>query len=299
MNIKKKKSPYVAYLFKALTMVLLLISVTFCWFIFAKDSSVGSIDVNVTEVITVQISNSEKNVWNDKLQINSTGKMVSVTEFSGDGNKLYSPITSQFQVIGFQLNKDTLNYNQEIEKDYIEIVSYIKTDGPISLYLGPDSQILPVKDSALKDNIVGAIRVAVLVEDCDPFIWAPNATYEFDPETGKVNKEGTPESAYYYAYKNTDDEFLTPEDIVKIDNTNLLPYGVSENKRFVWGDLTKIEDYIQNVDPIFRTAKQLTQSIEIKVVVRVWIEGTDREAVRQLIGGKFKMNLTFLAKDNK
>ena len=33
--------------------------------------------------------------------------------------------------------------------------------------------------------------------------------FTWEDETGTVNKEGTPEEAYYYAYKDTNDEFLT------------------------------------------------------------------------------------------
>ena len=35
------------------------------------------------------------------------------------------------------------------------------------------------------------------------------------------------------------------------------------------------------------------------MVIRVWVEGTDREAVKELIGGKIKMNLVFHAVDNE
>ena len=35
------------------------------------------------------------------------------------------------------------------------------------------------------------------------------------------------------------------------------------------------------------------------MTIRIWVEGTDREAVKELIGGKFLAKFQFLAVENK
>lgn len=297
MDQENKKISYKYNILKLLSLFTLLISVTCCWFIFTKDAKVDSIKLNVITSLQVTISNSSKDKWGNKLNLNNQNK-VPLSDISGNGEKFYTANAEKFQVTSYSLIKESLKYGYD-DRRYIEAVTYIRTDGPICLYLSPESEIVPNNNTKLKDNIAGAIRVAILVKNYDPFIWVPNTTYEYDPVTNTVNKEGTPESSFMYAYKETDDEFITTNDLVVIDNSALDPVGVSRNKRFVWGNLKEIEDYKNAVDPIFRTDKELTELTEIEMVIRIWIEGTDREAVSQLVGGQIKLNLGFLAVDNK
>ena len=86
--------------------------------------------------------------------------------------------------------------------------------------------------------------------------------------------------------------------MVTIENPDLLASGVSEDKRFVCGDLANISNYVTSVDPIFKTDQNLTKETIVKIVIRIWVEGTDREAVKSVIGGKFNFNLTFTVTDN-
>lgn len=297
-----KKISYKYNIFKLLAASLLLVSVTCCWFIFTKNTSVDSIKLEVTGVISVTISDVNKEHWDNKVEVDSLSKSV-ITEMSGNGEKLYKPIIEKNAVKAFLINDQSLVIDEKndstIEKGYIELITYVRTNGPICLYLSPESSVTPVSDTKIQDNIAGAIRVAVLTEDNDPFIWAPNSTYEYDPETNSVNKSGTPEDKYTYVYKDSEETTLTPSDIKTIDNTDLSPVGVSDDKRFVWGNLNEIENYVSSVDPIFKTPLDLTEEVQYQMVIRIWIEGTDREAVKSLVGGKFNINLTFLAVDNK
>lgn len=297
MNQSNQKISYKYNIFKLLAVSILLVSVTFCWFIFTKDTSIDSINLEVVGTLSVTISDNSKEEWGNKLNINNVNN-VSVTEYSGNGEKLYLPIAEKYQVTGYVVDENSLNVDSE-GRNYIEVVTYVKTDGPICLYLSPESKITPKNDTKLQDNIAGAVRVAVLVDDYKPFIWVPNTTYEYNSETNTVNKNGTPESSFTYAYKDSSDEYISSEDVIVIDNSALNPVGVSDDKRFVWGDLNEIDDYVNAVEPIFKTAKDLTTETEVRMVIRVWIEGNDREAVKSLVGGKFNLNLSFLAVDNK
>ncbi len=302
MDSKEKKISCKYNIFKLLSVSILLVAVSFSWFIFTKDTFVDSINLEVTGVVSVSISDVNKQDWNNKVEVDGLSSSV-ITEMSGNGQKLFKPIIEKNDVKGFILNNQSLTIDEmnesTIEKGYIEIVTYVKTDGPICLYLGTDSTVTPVSNSKLQDNIAGAIRVAILTEDNNPFIWAPNSCYEYDPKTNTVNKNGTPEDKYTYVYKDSDESVLTSSDIKIIDNTELSPFGVSDDKRFVWGNLNEIENYVSSVDPIFETPLDLAEEQQYQMVIRIWIEGTDREAVKSLIGGKFNINLTFLAVDNK
>ena len=294
----KKKIPYKSYLFKMCSVLVLLVSVTFCWFVFSKENTIDSLQVEVTSVVNVTISDDSKEEWDDKVIIDSALLGNVISEFSGNGDRLYSPITEKNQVVGYSINYDSLNLGTE-DRQYIEIITYVKTDGPICLYLGQASTITPASNKKNEDAIAGAVRLAIMVDGYAPFIWAPNTTYHYDPETKKVDKNGTPESSFTYVYSEEKNNYLDIDQIVTIDNPNNLANGVSEDKRFVWGDLREIENYTSAVEPIFKTSTDLAEEIEVRMVIRVWVEGTDREAVKELIGGKIKMNLVFHAVDNE
>lgn len=302
MDSKDKKISYKYNIFKLLSVSILLVSVTFCWFIFTKDTSVDSINLEVTGTLTVTISDNEEGNWGNKIEVNNEKNIV--TEFSGDGRKLYSPIVKKNKVEGYVLNEDSIDIGSE-KREYIEITTWIKTDGPICLYLSPESKITPYDDSKLQDNIAGALRVAVLVQDYNPFIWVPNTTYQYDETSNTVNKDGEAESSYSYVYNeftSLENKYLSnsEENYIIIENKEKKEAGVCDsNNRFIWGDLNKISNYLSSVDPIFKTDQSLNEEIKIKVVIRIWVEGTDREAVKSLVGGKFNINLSFLAIDNK
>ena len=292
MNSKKEKIPYKGYLYKAVAMILLLISVTFAWFIFAKEVNIGEIGSNVVKAGTVSITGANKENWGNKLEIEKTGEGIFTTEFSGNGENLYIPIIQKKEITGYYLpsdNDEALN-----SMGYIEITAYVQSNMPISFYLSPESSITPYDPKNTKDYIAGAVRVAILTDENDPFIWAPNTTYQLNGD-GTVTVMGEPESEYKYVYSSENEQFLGTEQFFKIENPDKLASGVSPDKRFVWGDLSKIEDYTNSVAPIFNTGEVVNGEIEIKIVVRIWVEGTDREAVQSMIGGRFNINLKFLA----
>lgn len=300
------KIPYISYLIKALSMIIVLISVTFSWFVFTKDTRLdGNITGQATTAIFVSISDEEEGTWNNKLEINVESGLVPTTEYSGNGKKLYMPIVEKKQIKGYYLPSKFLNSDDEEsdesevpETSYIDMVSYIKTDGPIALYLSPKSSVTPSDETKSENYIAGAVRVAILVDDYDPYIWAPNSTYEYIGNR-QINVEGNPETQYTYAYKDGNEQFLTINDIVTIDNSDQASYGYNKEHRFLWGKLNEFNDYIHDVDPIFKTSTTVNEEVIVKMIVRIWIEGTDREAVQEFIGGKFKINLFFLAIDNK
>ena len=280
---------------KILSMLVVLVSVTFSWFVFAKDSWVNPFEVGVVGVVNVEVSNegNEDSDWSNKVVYNPDEELGSFTEFSGNGERLYVPIVERQTITGFYLP----DYSER-EKDFIEIDTYFKTNGAIKLFLDSASSISPYDENNPKDYIAGAVRVAFLVEDHLPIIWAPNPNYEF--KDGEIIKDGNVESSYQYVYEETGKEFIdtSEENFVTIP-TNGKSAGVSEDKRFMWGNPKDIENYYESVNPIFKTSKPREgEEVIVKVTIRVWVEGYDREANKELIGGKIRMNLKFTAENN-
>ena len=287
----KKINKNFSMIIKFVSIVFCLVTVTFSWFVFSKEGWINPFDVNISKVISVQISSDKVN-WTDKLEINEdSSNYGTFTEFSGNGDKMYIPIISNKTITGFYKP----DYSNR-EKDYIEIDTYIQTDSPINLFLSPESKITPSDPTCYEDNIAGAVRVAFLLKNehgqliKKPMIWAPNSTYQYISESD-VDKEGQVEDSYSYIYKENNDTFVETTDLVEIP-TKGQASGISDDKYFMWGDLTNINKYYEEALPLF-TVANVDGSTIVKLTIAVWVEGQDREAQASLIGGKVKMNLKF------
>ena len=116
-------------------------------------------------------------------------------------------------------------------------------------------------------------------------VWAPNSTYQY--ANGSVNKKGTVESQYTYAIGNST--------TLKTIATNGNASGVSEDKNFIWGDIT--EQMVADMNPFLTINTNYGDKSVHEITVRIWVEGTDREAVRDLLGGQFKVYMSFKAGD--
>lgn len=289
---KTNKKTNVSFIVKLVAIVFSLVTVTFSWFVFSKDGWINPFDINVTKVVNVTISDDGEH-WTSDLVINEdSNNYATFTEFSGNGEKLYIPVINNKQITKYYKP----DYSSRENKEFIDFDFEVKTDGPIKFFLDPSSSIAPSSDE-YKDNIAGAVRVAFLVNNRVPVIWAPNSTYQYvDTET--FNKNGTVEESYSFVYKDGNDEFVEKDSIVTI-NTNSSESGYSSLSSngcvdFMWGDLNKISNYTGTVEPIFKTSSSVNGELIVPITIRVWVEGTDREAVAPLVGGKVKMNLKFM-----
>ena len=284
---KKSKNKFAIIIYEAIFAVLALVVVSYAWFTYYKDASTSGINLDVVGAINVSISNDNKN-WGTSTEITPT-ETLKLTELSGDGVNLFSPVMVDRQVKGYT----NISEFSQTNLSYIEFKFYIKSTGPAVLKYGVGCSVVPIDNTSLKDNIAGAIRVACFdttnpTEPKSSVIWAPNSKYQYTAGTndnkGTVNKAGTVENTYTYATgKST---------TLKTISTGGAVNGVSDDKSFVWGDIT--EQMVADMNP-FLTLNQASNGSE--VTVRIWVEGTDREAVKDLIGGKFKVHLVFKAGD--
>lgn len=280
----KRNNKLVLIIYESIFAVLALVVVSYAWFTYYDQVSSSGMELNVSGAINISISNDKTN-WGTSTII-TPGETQKLTELSGNGLDLYSPVVSDKKVIGYT----NVSQFSQTDLSYIEFKFYIKSSGPVALYYGVGSSVVPVNNSKLQDNIAGAIRVSCF-ESTDgkkadnAVVWAPNSTYEYS--NGSVNKNGTVESTYSYAASNST--------TLKTVSTNGNVSGVSSDKNFVWGEIT--EQMVADMNPFLEIdTKYGVESIR-EVTVRIWVEGTDREAVRDLIGGQFKVYLSFKAGD--
>jgi hypothetical protein len=86
------------------------------------------------------------------------------------------------------------------------------------------------------------------------------------------------------------------ENIDNIENSNLEVAGFGgDDNRFLFGDLHQIDNYYDSVPPIFETVAT-EEEVIVPITIRLFVEGTDREAVSSLVGGRINLNLKFASK---
>ena len=202
-----------------------------------------------------------------------------------------------------------------VNKDYLDFDLWFKNDSNISIYLDKNSYVYPeccsnANDAILnlnnnrsdivrlssygdfsRDLIAGAVRVAFInyeydnssskyvLDDKPVYIWAPNKNYEIVYQNG------------YYEFN--------------MNSTNYENYSylkVTNSTNFKETRLTNVKDEI-NASYADKTSagdeklfdiKSTGNEVKFGLKVRIWIEGTDREAVEALKGGRFKFNLSFV-----
>ena len=281
---KKRNTKVSSIIYESIFAILALVVVSYSWYVFSNQASTTGIDLEVIGAIDISISNDGKN-WSKSTSISPQDKMA-LSELSGDGINLFYPVISNKEVQGYT---DVSEFSQT-DVSYLEFKFYISSSGPVSIYYGVDCSVVPLDNSKLADNIAGAIRVACFEttggeKPTKSIVWAPNSTYQYS--NGAVNKSGTVEDMYTYATSSST--------TLKTISTNGAVSGVSTDKKFIWGDIT--EQMIADMDPITTINTEYGKEASVELTVRIWVEGTDREAVRELLGGQFKVHLSFKAGD--
>ena len=291
MKQLKKTSLKFGQFFKTLSMLIVLVSVTFSWMVFTKDASVSPLETHVVDAVDIAISDLTGEYWGSSLEIVSKKTYGSITEFSGNGDKLYIPTVSGKTITGYYLP----DYSER-EKNFVEIDVKVRSATGMRLYVSPESFVSPLSENEAKDSIAGAVRVAFLIENFKPYIWAPNSRYEY--KNGRVNKNGTPESSYSFVYSDTKDTFISADNVITIDNSGKKESGFNHEHNFLWGDPDSIENYPYSVGPIFTVNDTNGAEVVVEMKIRIWIEGTDREAVADLVGGRITSSIRFFATGN-
>lgn len=286
----KDNKKILAIIYQSIFVLLAFIAVSFAWFTYSDKASTSGIDLDVKGVVNISISN-DGSTWGTSTTVTPPDG-VTISELSGDGANLYYPVIVDKKITGYT-NADQFS---STDPSYIEFKFYILSNGPAQMTYGIGCSVEPLNGSKLEDNIAGAVRVACFETTngkvpANSVVWAPNSTYQYTSGTsgkkGTVNKTGTVESSYTYATGNST--------TLKTIETNKNASGVSPDGSFVWGAIT--EQMVADMNPFLVINSEYgVQSIH-EITVRIWVEGTDREAVKDLMTGQFKVKLCFKAVD--
>lgn len=265
------------------SLLMVLAVAVYAWFAMWDHAGVSSLLMQSDEAGFIQISQDGGQTFHDNLTLN-LGESTALGELSGNGLTFYQPNYGMSGIDGYKLYTES--------ELYLEETFVLRTDRTQSIYLTKNSFVAPAdlqgNTSAYgdysRDYIAGAIRVGFyeVPENGTPqliYIWVPNSQYEF--LGSGVTTEGTAESAYTYQIGPSLQQIATVE-------TGGEANGVSADGNFVWGALNQ-----QAVKPLLSFTAENGAVVQKNLMVRIWLEGSDRECVRQLHNGKFRVYLDF------
>lgn len=287
----------------SLVLMLALIGGSFAWFYRNEEVTVGygnSIFCEAGDSLEISLmENGAPTRWSSLIDY-SAGEYTTV-DISGDGYHLYRPIEIDElqQPTGF---KTAVSSQEDIYAyDYIEMDVAFRSMSQMQVYLSDESYIDPVdpddKDSNIygefsRDYIAGAMRVAIVEGDEVKMIWAPNSQYELVQYANGTyalkngaNGNSTSETSYSYIGENEEGEMVekpvTADDYASkkfvVDNTGASKGYSGRSAALVSLNPAAEGDYDQK-----------------NVKIRIWFEGTDREAHQALAGGNVNVKLKFV-----
>ncbi len=324
MKKSTKKNLRIAALLYVILLVVAL-GVSLAWFISNREVEVKSGD---NMVITVG-SHLEVDVVGDMSTEGSWGSVVTLNadkvcpDITGDGTHFYFPTTldrSDQPMLDSLESFLYVNEAEESENYYIEVKLKFRTALPMDVYLAATSNVFgedevtpdDLTGSVSSDLIAGAVRIGLSEVITDEngndveilkSIWIPNDRYEVTPdyEQGTLNfdRNGTRENFGYLSPDNgvwndqttaMVERYWTAQDyasgLVMVGNGQLAQKDATVDSR-------AIPAMVNGGVPLLTF--EGTGSMQEKVLlVRIWVEGTDREANTNLNGGRIKYELDFI-----
>ena len=308
MNKESSKKIY-STMIKLIAIIVSIFVFSYAWFVTNKENYLDNIEIGTVKSNNLQISQTGEDGWGSVLSINSLNEFVFNNDVSSNGISFYKAVNIDDSGNPTKLVKAMSN------KDYLDFDLWFKNDSNVSIYLDKNSSVYPeccsnINDAVLninntrdeiirvssygdfsRDLIASAVRIAFInynynestetyeLEDKPIYIWAPNKNYEISYKNG------------YYDFD--------------IDSTNYETYSymnVISSSSFNETKLTNVKDEINasyeskssNGDQKLFEIKSNGEEVKSGLKVRIWVEGTDREAVEALKGGKFKFTLSFV-----
>jgi hypothetical protein len=284
-------------------LVIALVGGTAAWFYINEEVTVNygnSIFCEAGDSLEIAlVENGTASRWTSSIDY-SSGEFTTV-DISGDGDHLYRPseIDENQQPVNFvtavSSQEDAFSY------DYIELEVAFRSVSKMNVYLSEESFIAPVNPDDTtsniygnfsRDYIAGAMRVAVLDETGLKMVWAPNAKYQliqhangsYTFKTG-ANGDSVAETDYFYYAEDEDGELIQQQ--VSAD--------AYASKKFVVDSTGAKKDYTGNSAALVSLVPESEGIHDQKSVrIRIWFEGTDREAHQALAGGNVNVKLKFI-----
>ncbi|MBR5250491.1 MAG: hypothetical protein IKV38_00520, partial [Clostridia bacterium] len=272
----------------------------------------GEKDVVISSDAKLEIMNvnSEVQAWGNEI-ILETDKSAVCPDITGNGLDFYYPT---YLVDGDTPNMaDVGSYRKLTESNASQYMVTLRikfrTSDAISVYLGQKSYVKPksteyrgegVRKSAFgdfsADYIAGCSRVAFvgIEDDAEVLksVWIPNDTYQVAYEENSDNAlfytSGTREEAY--GYHTVEENMVVAKTYTGEDYANA---------NVMVGNKNLATEATSSVAPMINNSKALLtfsgESVEEKeLIIRMWFEGTDREADKALAGGQVLYNFNFV-----
>jgi len=292
-------------IFSSICVILLiaLIGGTLAWFYINEEVTVSygnSIFCEAGDSLEIAlVENGVANRWSSSIDY-SAGEFTTV-DISGNGVQLYRPteIDENQQPVGFTPAISSLEDSNGY--DYIEMEVAFRAVSKMNVYLSEESFILPVDPNNSganiygnfsRDYIAGAMRVAVIDESGLRMLWAPNSQYQliqngngtYAFRTGE-NGNSTPESVYYFYGEDETGKLVQKE----------ISADAYAGKQFVIDSTGANKESAGNSAVLVSLNPEAEGLHDQKTVkIRIWFEGTDREAHQALAGGNVNIKLKFV-----
>ena len=280
-----------------------LIGGTLAWFYLNEEVTINygnSIFCEAGDSLEIAlVENGTPSRWSSLIDI-SAGEYTTV-DISGDGYHLYRPseINELQQPLSFKPAVSSLDDMSAY--DYIEMEVAFRSLSKMKVFLSEDSYITPVNTedngsnmygAFSRDYIAGAMRVAIIEGSELKMLWAPNSQYEliqypngtYGFRSGE-NGNSTPETDYSYFVQDENGEYV--EQAVSAEEF--------ASKKFVVDSTGARNGTSGKAAPLITLNPSGEGDFDQKTVkIRVWFEGTDREAHQALAGGNVNVKLKFV-----
>lgn len=259
-------------------LILVLLGVTYAWFNMLDRGNINNIEVEIQgDSNNLKLSTDGTN-YQSGLDYTGLLTNLDITDVSGDGYSLNKPLGGIDDVDGMLAS----NWESAIANvDYIDIPVFVKATVGSKLHLSMINSYLSPFDTTSnispygvfsRNYIAGATRVAIFEDVASTLtgklFWVPNDQYQLTKSAGSYTftETGASEASYQYL-KNVSGQYTLT------DFTTWTPQTTSQ--------LSVSNPELVNFDTEIK-----------KIVVRVWLEGTDRESSIALSGGVFKVKLS-------
>lgn len=292
-------------IFSSICVILLisLVSVTMAWFFVNEEVTVNygnSIFCEAGDSLEIAlVQDGTTSRWSSSIDY-SAGEFTTV-DITGDGFNLYRPseIDENQQPVDFVEAVSSLEDSKHY--DYIELEVAFRSVSKMNVYLSDESFISPVNPTDdgtniygkfSRDYIAGAMRVAIIDDTGLKMLWAPNSKYQliqnangtYALKTGALG-DSVPESDYYYFAENEEGELVQ----------QMVPAEAYASKQFVVDGTGAMKDEAGNSATLATLVPASEGAYAQKTVkIRIWFEGTDREAHQALAGGNVNVKLKFV-----
>ncbi|MBR4868304.1 MAG: hypothetical protein IKU10_04025 [Clostridia bacterium] len=276
----------------SLVLTLALAAGVFAWFYLNESAQVdfGS-DIVCEAGKSLEISADNGRTWSG--MITRTGFSSETQDITGDGAHLYRPTKMDDNNMPISYENATVYNSLTKSGDYIELKLKFRSTSAMNVYLSEDSYISPAdptKEGNIfgafsRDFIAGATRVALIENSVTKMVWAPNPNYQLtsgDNGTFTFNEFGQPE-VYRYTDTNYQVKTYSEEDYAHL--------------RFVTGSTEADTASAGKSARLFSINPTADSYGYADLTLRIWFEGTDREASHALAGGQVKVKLKFTGID--